>query len=54
MVIDDCVASRLAILASVLRLMVSITGPRGERKAWGLVSAELAVTTALPDMPALL
>ena len=54
MVIGACVASRLAVLASVLRLMVSIMRPRDERKASGLVRAELAVITALPEMPALL
>ena len=54
MVVDNCVASLLAGLASVLRLMVSITRPMGERKASGLVSAELAVIPALPEMPVLL
>ena len=54
MVVDNCVASRLAVLASALRLMVAITRPRGERKALGLVSAELAVIPALPEMPVLL
>ena len=54
MVVGNCIASRLAVLASVLRLMVSIIRPRGGRKASGLASAELAVTPALSEMPVLL
>ena len=49
----DCAASCLALLASAQRLMVSMTRPMGERKASKLVSAEFAVTPALPGMPAL-
>ena len=54
MLIGTRVASRLAVLASVLRLMVSITRPRDEREASGLVRAELAVITALSEMPTLI
>ena len=53
MVVDNCVASRRAGLALALRLLVSITRPRGERKASGLVRAELAVIPALPETPEL-
>ena len=53
MQIVDCVTSCLALLALAQRLIVSMTRPRGERKASGLVSAELAVIPALPEMPVL-
>ena len=49
-----CIASRLAVRASVLRLMVSITRPREEREASGLARVKLAGITALLEMPTLI
>jgi len=49
-----CLSSRLAARASMLRLMVSITLPRDEREASGLVRVRLVVITALLDMPTLM
>ena len=52
--IADCVASRLTLLASAQRRMVSMTRPRGEQKASRLGDARLAVTLTLLVLPTLL
>ena len=52
--IGTCLSSRLAVRASMLRLMVSITRPRDEREASGLARVRLAVITALLEMPTLI